>query len=72
MTSQVKSAIDAWRLAEERARDIEYLFECAFSDYAHNRIPSLPPELAALVAKSRQRSNALLTEALSLLKSEVH
>jgi hypothetical protein len=71
MTSDVKSAIDAWRLAEQRAREVESLFESAFTEYTHKRMAEVSPELVRLVAQSRRRANTLLTEALSLLKSEV-
>jgi hypothetical protein len=71
MTSEVKSAIDAWRRAELRAREIEALFESAFTEYTHKRVSDVSPDLVRLVAQSRRRANALLTEALSLLKSEV-
>jgi hypothetical protein len=71
MTSDVKSAIAAWRLAEQRAREVEILFQSAFTEYTHKRMAEVPPDLVRLVAQSRGRANALLTEALSLLKSEV-
>ena len=71
MSSDVKAALDAWRLAEQHSREIEALFDSAFAEYTHNRGAELSPELVRLVAQSRQRANALLTEALSLLKSQV-
>ena len=71
MAKNVRDVIDAWRRAEQQARDVEALFESAFTDFTHKRGPAVSPELVALVARSRQRANALLSEALSLLKSEV-
>lgn len=71
MTSDVKAALDAWRRAEQHCRELEALFDSAFTEYAHNRGPEISPELVRLVAQSRQRANGLLTEALSLLKSKV-
>ena len=71
MTSDVKAALDAWRRAEQQSRELEALFDAAFTAYAQKRGPEVSPELVRLVAESRQRANALLTEALSLLKSQV-
>jgi hypothetical protein len=71
MTSDVKGALDAWRRAEQHCREVEALFDSAFAEYAHKGDPEISPELMRLVAQSRQRANALLTEALSLLKSQV-
>ena len=71
MSSNVKAALDAWRRAEQHCRDIEALFDSAFAEYTNKGGPEVSPELVRLVAQSRQRANALLTEALSLLKSHV-
>jgi hypothetical protein len=71
MASDVKTAIDAWRRAEERAREAEALFASAFQEYALKGAPEVSPDLVRLVAQSRQRANSLLTQALALLKSEV-
>lgn len=71
MASDVKTALDAWRRAEQHSRELEALFDSAFREYALNRGPDLSPELVRLVAQSRKRANSLLTEALSLLKAKV-
>jgi hypothetical protein len=71
MTSDVKAALDAWRRAEQHAREIEALFDSAFTEYTQKRGPEVSPELMRLVSQSRHRANALLTEALSSLKSQV-
>jgi hypothetical protein len=71
MTSNVKSAIDAWRRAEIEAREAEALFDIAFTEYTHKRGPAVPAELVSRVSKSRRQANTLLSEALALLKSEV-
>ena len=72
MTANVKAALDAWRRAEKQAREVEALFDSAFTEYTHHRGPEVTPEQVRLVAHARQRANALLTEALSLLKAQVH
>ena len=71
MSSDVHAALEAWRRAEKDAREIEALFDSAFTEYYNNRRPELPSEMVRLVADSRRRANALLTQALSLLKSQV-
>lgn len=71
MSLDVHAALQAWRRAEKDARDIEALFDSAFREYYNKRRSELPPDMVRLVAQSRQRANALLTEALSLLKSQV-
>jgi hypothetical protein len=71
MAARISDVIDAWRRAEQQARELEALFDSAFEEYASKRGPEVPPELVRLVAQSRKRANTLLSEALSLLKSEV-
>lgn len=71
MTLDVRTALNAWRRAEEDSRQIEALFESAFTEYSNARGPEVTPDMVRLVHQSRQRANALLTQALSLLKSEV-
>jgi hypothetical protein len=71
MASNLNAALDAWRRAEQRSREIEALFDGAFTEYAYRRGPEVSADMVRLVAQSRQRSNALLTEALSLLKSQM-
>lgn len=48
------------------------MFDSAFTEYLHNRAPEISAEQFRIVAHSRKRANALLTEALSLLKSQVN
>ena len=72
MSSNVQAALDAWRRAEQQTREVEALFDSAFTEYLHNRAPEVSAEQVRIVAQSRRRANALLTEALSLLKSQVH
>lgn len=72
MSANVKAALDAWRRAEKQARDVEALFDSAFREYTQHRGPEITPEQVRLVSHARERANALLTEALSLLKSQVH
>jgi hypothetical protein len=71
MAKNARDVIDAWRRAEQQAREAEALFDAAFAEYTHQRGPEVAPELVQLVAQSRRRANALLTEALTLLKSQV-
>jgi len=71
MSSNVTAALDAWRRAEKDSRDVEALFGSALTDYTNKSGPEVSSDMVRLVAHSRQRANALLTEALCSLKPQV-
>lgn len=65
--TSAKSAIDAWREANEEARVAENAVARAWEDFFERRGPSVTVEMQEEVARLRARANHLLTAAMAAI-----
>lgn len=70
MTEKAKTAVEAWKLADEAARQAERELKEAWAAYEAREGPAPGPELASKVTRLRAFANDRLSRALSAIKSQ--
>ncbi|MDB5875502.1 MAG: hypothetical protein JWQ07_4944 [Ramlibacter sp.] len=68
MSQSAKTAIEAWKEANDEARVAENRLARAWDEYENRRGPPVPADLMTEIAKLRARANDLLTVAMDSLK----
>lgn len=65
MPKKLKSAIEAWREAESRAKEAEAHLRASLQEFEERRGPAVPPEFVERVARLRDHAQQKLTIAVT-------